>query len=72
MTSQLGLSVLKIGNRRLNGLLADRVKVIIYLWVLLVKLNNFTFGFKAELFSESTILDSRLAGLPDGLEKLET
>ena len=61
MTGQLGLSVFKIGNRGLNGLLADRVKVIIHFWVLLVKVNNFTFGFKAVLFSESTILDGRPA-----------
>ena len=67
MAGQLGPSFLKIGNGGLNGLLADRVKVIKHLWVLLVKLNNFTFGFKAVLFSESTILDGR----PAGLEKLE-
>ena len=61
MAGQLGPSFLKIGNGGLNGLLADRVKVIKHLWVLLVKLNNFTFGFKAVLFSESTILDGRPA-----------
>ena len=44
--------------------MADRVKVMIHLWVLLVKLNNLTFGFKDVLFSESTILDGRPAGLP--------
>ena len=33
----------------LNSLLADKVKVMIHLWVLLVKLNNFTFGKKAVL-----------------------
>ena len=30
-------------------LLADKVKVMIHLWALLVKLNNFTFGNKAVL-----------------------
>ena len=64
MTGQLGPSVLKIGNRGLNGLFAYRVKVIIHLWVLLVKLNNFTFGLKTALFSESIDLDGQPAGLP--------
>ena len=61
MAGQLGLSVLRIVNRGLNDLLADSVKVILHLWVLFVKINNFTFGFKAVLFSESTILDGRPA-----------
>ena len=64
MTGQLGPSVLKIGNRGLIDLLADRVNVIIHLWVLHVKINNFTFDFKAVLFSESTILDGQSAGRP--------
>ena len=50
----------KIVDRELNGLLTIKVKVTIHLWVLLIKLNNFTFGIKAELCLESTILD----GLP--------
>ena len=41
----LGLSLLKIGNRGQNGLLAGRVKAIIHLWFLLVKINIFSFGF---------------------------
>ena len=48
-------------------LLADKVKVMINLWALLVKLNNLTFGNKAVFRLESTILDGR----PAGLEKLE-
>ena len=36
-------------NRGLNSLLADKVEVMIHLWALLVKLNNFTFGNKAVL-----------------------
>ena len=70
-SSQLVPSVLEIGNRGLNGLLADRFRVIIHLWVLLVKLNNFTFGLKAVLFSESTILDGRPNCRLASLEKLE-
>ena len=54
-------------NRGLNSLLADKVKVMIHLWALLVKLNNFTFDNKAVLCLESTILDGR----PACLEKLE-
>ena len=48
-----------------------RVMVIIHLWVLLVKLNNFTFGFKAESFSESTILDGPWAELGNFGQKLD-
>ena len=44
-------------NRGLNSLLADKVRATIRLWVLLVKLNNFTFGIKAVFCLESTILD---------------
>ena len=51
----------KIGNK---GLMASRP---FHLWAIPVKLNNFSLGFKAVLFLESTILD----GLPAGLEKLE-
>ena len=65
MAGQLGQSFLKIGNGGLNGLLAERGMVIIHFWVLLVKLNNFTFDFKAVLFSESTILDGRPACRPE-------
>ena len=44
--------------------MADRVQVIIYLWALLDKLNNFTFGIKAVLWLESTILDGWPASRP--------
>ena len=40
--SARGRSVEKIVNKGLNDLLAARVKLIIHLWALLVKLNNFT------------------------------
>ena len=52
---------------QVEALLADKVKVMIHLWALLVKLNNFTFGNKAVLCLESTILDGR----PACLETLE-
>ena len=71
MAGQLDPSVLKNGNRGLNGLWAGRVKVIINWWALLVKLNNFTFGIKAVFRLESTILDGRPACLLACLEKLE-
>ena len=54
-------------NRGLNSLLTDKVKVMIHLWALLVKLNNFTFDNKSVLCLESTILDGR----PACLETLE-
>ena len=66
MAVQLGPGVLKIANRGLLSLFADSVKVIIHLWILLVKLNNFTFDNKAVLCLESTILDGRPAGRPAG------
>ena len=53
----------KSGNRGSEGLMADRVKVTNHFWSLLIKLNNFTFGIKAVLCLENTILDSRLASL---------
>ena len=49
---------------QVEALLADKVKVMIHLWALLVKLNNFTFGNKAVLCLESTILDGRPACRP--------
>ena len=53
--------------------MADKVKVMIHLRALLVKIkktlikNIFTFGNKAVMCLESTILDGRPAGRPAGL-----